>query len=106
MLFSLAIYYLYDFQLPESHNRQLSQPDSLVQTMEQQQPCQRKSFTTHLGYPIFLEQQLRIYNGRAEPSQRCDRVRVKNLGLGAGRSLGWRALRADGAHLLVGGGRG
>ena len=85
MLFSLAIYYLYDSQLPESHNRQLSQPDSLVQTMEQQQqPRQRKSFTTHLGYPIFLEQQLRIYNGRAEPSQRCDGVCVKNLtGLGA-----------------------
>jgi len=74
--------YLFDSQQPESHNRQLSRP--------------------HLSY-LALEQQPRDYDGRAEQSQRCE---WKNLVVGVVQTLGWCALRADGARLFVAGDRG
>jgi len=79
MLFSPAMGYIYDSQ----------------QTMRQYDG-------SRLSY-LALEQQPRDYDGRAEQSQRCE---WKNLVVGAARTLGWCALRADGAPLFVAGDRG
>ena len=49
---------------------------------------------------LALDQQPRVYNRRAEQSQRCE---WKNLVVGIVQMLRWRALPAKGTHLFVGG---